>query len=260
MFEEEAEDSRSYDSDYLTGHNEDQNDNVLHESAEQEKSAEQENEDNSIETVRVPIDWVEFEGALENNSPELKSYLNLFSGDVIRVFDGSDKLKEISSDTNEEYVLIDPISSREQYCWMEEFIEIVEDASLKDKLNIAIDGKGAFRRFKDVLMAYPVEREKWFTKRSSKLYAHMIEWLKKKHIEPANIPPWDEAYDHNKRFEEKKQRGEAESKPSWREGQMDLRAVGHDLLDLIPSRELPTAVAFLEFLKGRRGNKRPNYM
>ncbi len=216
-------------------------------------------EEDNAEYIRVPVDWAEFEGALENNSPELKSYLNIVSGDVIRVFDGSDKGREIQPENSEEYMLIDPISSREQYHWMEEFIETVEEPSLRDKLNIAIDGKGAFRRFKDVLMGYPTERERWFTKRSTKLHAHMSEWIKVKHIKPANIPPWDEGYDQGKRFEEKKQRNEPESRSGWREGQTDLRAASHELVDLIPSRELPTAVAFLEFLRGRRGFRRPNH-
>ena len=39
----------------------------------------------------------------------------------------------------------------------------------------------------------------------------------------------------------------------------DLRQVAHDLIDLVPSRELPTAVAFLEFLRSRRGFRRPRF-
>lgn len=216
-------------------------------------------EEDDSDYLLVAVDWVEFEGALENNSPDLKSYLNLVTGDVIRVFDGSEKGKEIDPENSDEYLLIDPISSRDQYHWMEEFIETVEESSLKDKLNIAIDGKGAFRRFKDVLMGYPVERERWFSKRSTKLHAHMSEWIKIKHIKPGNIPPWDEDYDQNKRFEDKKSRGENDQRPGWRDGQTDLRAVCHELVDMIPSRELPTAVAFLEFLRGRRGFRRPTH-
>ena len=43
---------------------------------------------------------------------------------------------------------------------------MVEDPDLQGKLSQAIDGKGAFRRFKDVLMAYALERERWFAFRS----------------------------------------------------------------------------------------------
>ncbi len=65
----------------------------------------------------------------------------------------------IAADAN--YLRIDPVSSREQYRWMERYILMVEDMDLQAKLSQAIDGKGAFRRFKDVLMSYGPERERW---------------------------------------------------------------------------------------------------
>jgi hypothetical protein len=141
---------------------------------------------------------------------------------------------------------------------MEEFIEIIDDATLKDKLNIAIDGKGAFRRFKDVLMAYPNERERWFAKRSAKLHTHMAQWLKEKSIQFTNTPPWEGGGESRRQHDDRRQRTEGDAR-SWREGATDLRTTAHGILDVIPSRELPTAVAFLEFLKSRRGHRRNSH-
>src|SRR5450432_4128715 len=118
----------------------------------------------------IPIDWEALEDAFENNAPEVHSYLHLVTGDVLRVVDGVADPQmhvRISSDTN--YLRVDPVSSREQYRWMERFIPLAEDTDLRDKLTQAIDGKGAFRRFKDVLMSFGDEREKWFTFRSERL-------------------------------------------------------------------------------------------
>src|SRR6185295_18145261 len=67
--------------------------------------------------------------------------------------------------------------SREQYRWMERYIPMVEDVELRAKLAASIDGKGAFRRFKDVLMAYGPERERWFAFRSERLRIFMEAWL-----------------------------------------------------------------------------------
>src|SRR4030042_4983973 len=84
----------------------------------------------SGELTRVSIDWVELEGALENNSPELHSFLNKATGDVVRIFRGSEgaeqRLREVENDAD--YLYIEPISSREQYRWVEEFIEAPESA------------------------------------------------------------------------------------------------------------------------------------
>ena len=42
---------------------------------------------------------------------------------------------------------------------------------------MAINGKGAFRRFKDVLLNYPEERERWFQFKDDKTEERALEWL-----------------------------------------------------------------------------------
>jgi len=42
---------------------------------------------------------------------------------------------------------------------------------------VAINGKGAFRRFKDVLLDYPEEREEWFQFKGAKVQERALEWL-----------------------------------------------------------------------------------
>jgi hypothetical protein len=44
---------------------------------------------------------------------------------------------------------------------MERFIDTIADRNRADRLEIAIEGKGAFRRFKDVLARWPDELERW---------------------------------------------------------------------------------------------------
>src|SRR5512134_1965552 len=110
----------------------------------------------------VPVDWEALEDAFENNAPEVHSYLQLTTGEVLRVVDGiadPEMHARIASDTD--YLRVDPVSSREQYRWMERFIPMVEEPELRERLVRAIDGKGAFRRFKDVLMSFGPERERW---------------------------------------------------------------------------------------------------
>jgi hypothetical protein len=91
----------------------------------------------------IPIDWEALEDAFENNAPEVHSYLHLVTGDVLRVVDGvadPQMHARIAADAN--YLRIDPVSSREQYRWMERYIPMVEDPDLQAKLSQAIDGKG----------------------------------------------------------------------------------------------------------------------
>src|SRR5215470_11556312 len=83
----------------------------------------------------IPIDWEALEDAFENNAPEVHSYLHLVTGDVLRVVDGvadPQMHARIAADPN--YLRIDPVSSREQYRWMERYIPMVEDVELRAKL------------------------------------------------------------------------------------------------------------------------------
>ena len=82
------------------------------------------------------------------------------------------------------FLPIEPASSREQYRWMERFVQSVADQALRERLIISIDGKGAFRRFKDVLLAYPAERERWFAFQNVRMERRVVEWLETHGIEP----------------------------------------------------------------------------
>jgi hypothetical protein len=203
----------------------------------------------------VPIDWDALEDAFENNAPEVHSYLHLETGEVVRLVDGiADSATHARVKANPIYLRVDPVSSREQYRWMERFIATVEDAEFREKLVQAIDGKGAFRRFKDVLMNYPVDRERWFAFRSERLRACMEAWLQAHGIRAVPRAEW-----RVPTAEEVRPVVE-EEKPGQRNRAAIIEARRrrlHELADQLPARELDTALAFLEFLRERRHLPRP---
>jgi len=138
----------------------------------QDQEDQRDNEDK--EELDVPVAWEALEDAFENNAPEVHSYLHFDTGEVIRIVDGvADPSMHTRIIGDSRYLRIDPVSSREQYRWMERFIATVEDEELRRRLNVAIDGKGAFRRFKDALVNHPVDRERWFAFRSERLRSCM---------------------------------------------------------------------------------------
>jgi len=196
----------------------------------------------------VPIDWEALEDAFENNAPEVHSYLHLSTGEVLRVVDGiadPEMHQRIAGDTS--YMRIEPVSSREQYRWMERFIPMVEDKPLSDLLVQAIDGKGAFRRFKDVLMSHGAERERWFAFRSERLRVFMEAWLAAHALKPIPRVVWptDAAGGKEEQValpQEVARRGRSLD---------SLRKQLHDLVETLSVRDLDVT-AFAEFVKARR--------
>ncbi len=201
----------------------------------------------------VPIAWEALEDAFENNAPEVHSYIHLETGEVIRIVDGvADPSMHSRIMSDPQHLRIDPVSSREQYRWMERFIATVDEGALRDKLVAAIDGKGAFRRFKDVLMNHPVDRERWFTFRSERLKACMEAWLTAHSIAAVARPKWRVPTADEVR-EQVTLREHVRPARRARAAHADaLRGRIREQVDLLPARELDAALAFLQFLRERR--------
>jgi len=211
------------------------------------------------ELRKVPLAWESLEDAFENNAPQVHSYLQLESGEVLRLVDGTadpELVQRVAADPL--YVPVAPVSSREQYRWMEHFIDTVEEEALTEALAASIDGKGAFRRFKDALMAYPVDRERWFKFRSERLRDCMNSWLDTHGIEAAPRPTWTvpTAEDVLPEVERRVDRSRAQKGRALRSDHE--REKLHALVDKLPSRALDTALAFLEFTLARRPMPRPD--
>src|SRR5450432_3920696 len=191
--------------------------------------------------VRIDLDWDALEIAVERNSPDTDSYLDLGTGRVITITTGDPEAvlnRQQVSENIRNYLRIEPASSREQYRWMEKFVGSVTDEPLRERLVISIDGKGAFRRFKDVLLNYPVERERWFSYRAELLHWHMQEWLKREEMVPTEAPPWGEV--------QKPEEEEVvlDRPPPVNEGPGEiLRRQARELIDQLPALELPAAIA-----------------
>jgi len=200
----------------------------------------------------VPIDWEALEDAFENNAPEVHSYLHLSTGEVLRVVDGiadPEMHQRIASDAS--YMRVEPVSSREQYRWMERFIPMVEDKPLSDLLTQAIDGKGAFRRFKDVLMSHGAERERWFAFRSERLRVFMEAWLAAHALRPIPRVVWPS--EPTPAVTKDKELSVAQETAARRGRSIDvLRKQLHELIETLSSRDLDKVTAFAEFVKARR--------
>jgi hypothetical protein len=216
------------------------------------------------EELDVPVAWEALEDAFENNAPEVHSYLHFDTGEVIRIVDGvADPSMHTRIIGDSRYLRIDPVSSREQYRWMERFIATAEDEELRRRLNIAIDGKGAFRRFKDALVNHPVDRERWFAFRSERLRSCMESWLTAHGIHSVERPTWhvptaEEVQPEAEAEAEAEPQSEAPTEPASQAPTGHAhRGRLHELVDRLSSRDIEAAETFLAYLQDRRPSSKP---
>jgi len=131
---------------------------------------------------RLKICLDELCSAMEDSSYEHRYYLDLKTGEIVLISDWMDeeeveRLREGIEDRPDRYRQIPKVESYEAYRDMEDFIATVEDEHLAELLEVAINGRGAFRRFKDVLLRYPEERERWFGFKDERMEQRALEWL-----------------------------------------------------------------------------------
>jgi hypothetical protein len=67
---------------------------------------------------------------------------------------------------------------------MSDFIGTVKDSILKDELSNALNWKGAFRKFKGILLDYPKDRKRWHGYNAKAMKREIIEWLSSIGVEP----------------------------------------------------------------------------
>ncbi len=147
----------------------------------------------------LPIDMQELFWALDDSSLTIERYVDLETGDIVERFELDDiyfdengeeteledPVGEMIDENPERFAFIDPLASHQSYRHMEAFIPTVQDPHLGELLTVAIDGRGAFRRFKDVLFRHPEELERWFEFKDAKMLDVAMEFLDSIGVEPA---------------------------------------------------------------------------
>ena len=110
----------------------------------------------------------------------LQTQTNLSDIDRQQLLDAA----RIEGDADNRYRMIPKQDSREGYRDMQEYIWLLEDEPLRELLEVAIQGAGAFRRFKDVLYRYPEVQQNWFKFRDEREKRRITDWLTSEGIEP----------------------------------------------------------------------------
>ncbi|MFW6136407.1 MAG: UPF0158 family protein [Chloroflexota bacterium] len=173
----------------------------------------------------INVDLDELVMAFQADSHELRHYLDLETGEIIPIMDEFSRQLEtiheeicdpgggltisleayldqhvprkwqremlltthrVEQEYGGRYVRIEKDDPHADYNDMERFIETLDDPRLQERLRRAIQGRGAFRYFKDVLYDYPDARQEWFRFRDARRRRRARQWLEARGIEPAS--------------------------------------------------------------------------
>ena len=114
--------------------------------------------------------------ALEDHSYETSWWLDPKTGDI------RPHVPDVDEEGPEELegrglLYIEPMKSSEGYEDMANFVLAIPDRRARERLERAIQGRGAFRRFKDVLFEFSDLRDQWFAFHDARMRRRAVWWL-----------------------------------------------------------------------------------
>lgn len=129
----------------------------------------------------LPVDLEELAMILEGDPVQGGGRIDLVTGEVWPQA-ALDYAQEIGEETEEDdesdrWLWVNSEGSRDGYRDMEWFIEQLDDPGVTDRLMIAIEGRGAFRRFKDTLSRWPDLMTRWHAFSAERHRGRSRRWL-----------------------------------------------------------------------------------
>lgn len=126
--------------------------------------------------------------ALDLSNQDTEYYYNMNTEEVLMIFDGMvngyddpeviDEIKE----GFEEYIPLPGQYEIDEYNMMKKFVNEVPEGRAQSNLEHAIQGKGAFRRFKDTVCDLGLE-QKWYKYRDEAYEKIVKEWCERNKID-----------------------------------------------------------------------------
>lgn len=126
--------------------------------------------------------------ALDFSNQDTEYYYNTNTEEVLMIFDGmvngddDSEVIEEAKEGFEEYIPLPGQYEIDEYNIIEEFINEFPEDRVQSKLEDAIQGRGAFRRFKDTVCDLGLE-QKWYKYRDEAYEKMAREWCERNKID-----------------------------------------------------------------------------
>jgi hypothetical protein len=131
----------------------------------------------------LAVDLEQLSEILEGDPMSTGGVLDLRTGEVWPrstmdfLDEGGDDVDAPDFEDLERFLWVRGEGSRDGYRDMVAFIDTIDDGDRGNRLGIAIQGRGAFRRFKDVLARWPDQLERWYEFSAERKRGRARAWL-----------------------------------------------------------------------------------
>ena len=126
--------------------------------------------------------------AASDPNPEVVAFVDSHTGETVRVSRAASpadllKFKQQSERDPDRFLRVPRPTAQEGVGDMTAFLPTVKDKKLLERLQLAMRGGGGLRDFQDKLLAAPMERDRWYKFRESRVAGRLREWLRQSGLE-----------------------------------------------------------------------------
>lgn len=118
--------------------------------------------------------------AFENDCEGIYYYLNLLSGEIVKVSEdycADETVSQIDYNDLKKFSRIIPLPPEEQLKIREDFLKYVDDEDIRDKLEIALIHRGPLRRFEEIIRNYNEVYLKWKQFQDKNMKTYIPKWI-----------------------------------------------------------------------------------
>lgn len=122
--------------------------------------------------------------ALDFTNDEIEYYYNPDTEEIFmsNIGDFEDLNEDELDELFEKSIMLPTRYDINEYEMMENFAETINDTRLQNQLYISLNGRGAFRRFKDTCINFDIIND-WYKFRDKRYKEIAIDWCKENNIE-----------------------------------------------------------------------------
>ena len=129
---------------------------------------------------KIRVEMTDLIEAFENECEDLYYYLNLLSGEIVKVSEdycADETVSQIDYNDTKKFSKIIPLSSEEQIKIRENFLIHIEDENLRDKLELALIHRGPLRKFAEIIRSNDEIYHKWKKFQLENMKTYLQEWI-----------------------------------------------------------------------------------
>lgn len=116
---------------------------------------------------------------------ETRNYLDLHTGKILTLLataSNQAEINQIEAQLHDRYVRIPGADPNAGMTVLREFLATVTNKRLHDLLEVAMTGRGAHTRFRNVLSSHPSELQRWHEFKEHRLKERILRWMDEHYI------------------------------------------------------------------------------